>query len=157
MHQTKDYAWKLIGLTKGIDIDDAVQELERIEGLYGSLTPEFVLDASRPKHAVLHRLFEWDDTVAAEHYRLQQARTILNNIEVTIVSNGQPKQIAVYEVIKHPAGQQYKNIQTFTPDDIDYIKRRTKNELNILKNKLSVYKELASTVNLLTMAIDSMN
>jgi hypothetical protein len=157
MQLIKDYAWKLAGLAKGIDINDAVQELERIEGLYGSLTPENVLNASRPKNALFHSLFEWNDSVAAEHYRLQQARTILNNIEVKIISDGQPKNIAVYEVISTPAGNQYKNIETFSPDDINFIKMRTKKELLILKNKLAIYKELSQTTTLIASAIDTLN
>lgn len=154
--QLKDYAWKLTGLAKGIDINDAVKELQRIESLYGSLTPENVLNASRSKKAVFHKLFEWDDTVAAEHHRLQQARTILNNIEVKIISNGQPKQIAVYEVVSSPVGNQYKNIDSFTSTDIDFIKQRTRKELGILKDKLSVYKELSQTTVLIESAIDSL-
>ena len=156
MQQISDYAWKLVGLAKGIDINDAVQELERIESLYGSLTPEIVLDASRPKNALLHAYFEWDDSVAAEHHRLQQARTLLNNIEVKIVSNGQPKQISVYEVVKNPAGQQYKSIHSMTIDDIDFIKARTKKELTILKDKLSVYKELSLVCGYLGNALDNL-
>lgn len=151
---TKDYAWKLAGLAKGININDAVQELERIESLYGSLTPEIVLNASRPQNALFHSLFEWDDNVAAEHYRLQQARTILNNIEVKVISNGQPRQVAVYEVVKTLAGNnQYKNIETFTPSDVNYIKQRTLKELNILKDKLTTYKQFSSVVSQLNQVI----
>lgn len=153
MQQTKDYTWKLAGLAKGIDINDAVQELERIESLYGSLTPENVLNASRSPNAVLHTLFEWDDNVAAEHYRLQQARTILNNIEVKIVSNGQSKNIAVYEVVRSQAGKEYKNIESMTPDDVNYIKDRTLRELNILKDKLSTYKQFNAVVTQLNSVI----
>ena len=159
MQQTiNQYAWKLAGLAKGIDIDAAVQELERIESLYGSLTPENVLDASRPKHAVLHDAFEWDDNIAAEHHRLQQARVLLNNIEVKIISNGLPRVIPVYEVIKQPNNpSQYKSIQSMTSSDITFIKQRTKKELTILKDKLSVYKELEKTCSFLVNALDSLD
>lgn len=156
MEQTKKaYAWKLIGLAKGVNIDDAVQELERIESLYGSLTPENVLKASKPKKAVLHSLFEWDNTIAGEQYRLQQARTIINNIEVKVIANGQPKKVAVYEVIRQPAGKTYKSIQTMSSDDIEFIKERTKKELNILKNKLSFYQEMSKAVVHIQAAIDA--
>ena len=159
MQQTiNQYAWKLVGLAKGVDVNAAIQELERIESLYGSLTPENVLDASRPKHAVLHNIFEWDDNVAAEHHRIQQARVLLNNIEVKVISNGQPKQISVYEVIKQPnASAEYKSIHCMTSNDITFIKQRTKKEISILKNKLSVYKELEQTCNYLANALDSLD
>jgi hypothetical protein len=155
-HTIKSYAWKLAGLAKNVDINDAVQELERIEGLYGSLTPENVLNASRPKNALFHSLFEWNDSIAAEHYRLQQARTILNNIEVKIISNGQPKQIAVYEVVNTPAGNQYKNIDTMSASDINFIKQRTLKELNILKDKLNTYKQFANVISQLNTVIGTL-
>jgi hypothetical protein len=90
LQTVNNYAWKLASLAKGIDVQDAVTELDRIKSIYGSLTPENVLNASRLETAVLYKLFNWDDAKAAEHYRLQQARTILNNIEVKVISNGQP-------------------------------------------------------------------
>lgn len=158
MSLTKNYAWKIPSFAKNIDIELAVQEMERIETLYGSLTPQNILDASRPKNALFHSLFQWDDTLAAEHYRLQQARTILNNIEVTVVSDGQPKQIAVYEVIKQPStAGAYKSINAMTIDDIDFIRMRTLKELNILKDKLSVYKEFSKVSSSLNQAIQDLN
>ncbi len=154
----KNYAWKIPSFAKNIDIDLAIQEMERIESLYGSLTPQNILDASRPQNALFHTLFQWDDTLAAEHYRLQQARTILNNIEVSVISDGQAKQISVYEVIKQPSTTPvYKSINSMTIDDIDFIKMRTLKELNILKDKLSVYKEFSKVTSTLNQAIQDLN
>lgn len=149
---------KIPSFAKNIDIDLAIQEMERIETLYGSLTPQNILDASRPKNALFHTLFQWDDTQAAEQYRLQQARTILNNIEVTVISDGQPKQLAVYEVIKQPSSTQvYKSINTMSVNDIDFIRMRTIKELNILKDKLSIYKEFSKVTSSLNQAIQDLN
>lgn len=154
----KNYAWKIPSFAKNIDIELAIEEIERIESLYGSLTPQNILDASRPKNALFHTLFQWDDNVAAEQYRLHQARVILNNIEVTVVSDGQPKQISVYEVIKQPSSSQvYKNINSMTVSDIDFIKQKTIKELNILKDKLSVYKEFSKVTSSLNQAIQDLN
>jgi hypothetical protein len=157
LQTVNNYAWKLASLAKGIDVQDAVTELDRIKSIYGSLTPENVLNASRLETAVLYKLFNWDDAKAAEHYRLQQARTILNNIEVKVISNGQPKQIAVYEVIRDKSTQEYKSIQSMTSTDITFIKQRTKQELTILKDKLSVYKELSDVTTALSVAIEALN
>ena len=156
MQSLKDYAWKLAGLAKGIDVNDAVKELQRVESLYGSLTPENVLNASRDESALFHSLFEWEDSIAAEHYRLQQARTILNNIEVKIISSGEEKKIAVYEVIKNPIGQHYKSIESMNADDIAFVKTRTLKELNILKDKLSMYKQFNNIVTQLTTVITTL-
>jgi hypothetical protein len=158
MNTTKNYAWKIPGFAKNIDIDLAIQEMERIETLYGSLTPQNILDASRPQNALFNSLFQWDDTIAAEHYRLQQARTILNNIEVTVIGDGKPINISVYEVIKQPSiPGVYKSINSMSVTDIDFIKMRTFKELTILKDKLSVYKEFSKVTSTINQAIQDLN
>ena len=81
------------------------------------LTPEVVVRAAENSESVLHKLFEWDDNKAAYNWRLQQARTILNNIEVTIITDGEPREIAVFEVTTRSEG--YKSVDTFTNEDVD--------------------------------------
>ena len=52
------------------------------EGAGGHLTPQAVVEAARSRKSVLHRYFEWDDKVAAEAHRVDQARTIVRCIHV---------------------------------------------------------------------------
>lgn len=49
------------------------EELERS----GGLTPERLVDVSRAEDAPLHGEFEWNDDVAAEKYRVEQARSLI--------------------------------------------------------------------------------
>lgn len=53
-----------------------------ISDLYakGKKTAKDLVDASRADDAPLHRLFEWDDSIAAERFREDQARTIIRHI-----------------------------------------------------------------------------
>lgn len=44
------------------------------------LTPKALVDASRDVNAPLHNEFEWDDTIAAEKYREEQARCIIRHL-----------------------------------------------------------------------------
>lgn len=46
----------------------------------GGITPNRLLDISRDETALLHDCFEWDDTVAAEMHRLNQARFFIRNL-----------------------------------------------------------------------------
>jgi hypothetical protein len=48
----------------------------------GHLKPKAVLEAARDEQSPLHRHFEWDDGLAAEAYRLDQARTLIRIIRV---------------------------------------------------------------------------
>jgi hypothetical protein len=43
----------------------------------GEVTPEIVLKEARRKSSPIHDFFEWDNDVAAEKYRLSQARRYL--------------------------------------------------------------------------------
>lgn len=46
----------------------------------GAVTPKRLVDVSRPEDAPLHNEFEWDDDIAAEKFREEQARQIIKNV-----------------------------------------------------------------------------
>jgi len=53
-------------------------ELKRIAAQNGGvLMPVAVVEAARPPASPLHSKFDWDDSVAAEKYRLWQARQLI--------------------------------------------------------------------------------
>jgi len=142
MKTTKQYQFKMKSLAKGIDVEKAVVEITRIQEKYGSITPENLVEAARSKKSILHAAFEWDDNKAAEHYRLQQARSFINNIEVTIVSDGEERSVPVYEIVTvADSGRQYKHIDTLTYSEIEQVKQSTLSTLNQLTGKLSIYQE----------------
>lgn len=146
MANESKYSWIRSGFAKGIEPDEAIRELERIEANYGALTPENILDASKSEDALFHSLFTWDDNQAAHNYRLQEARVILNNIEIKVVSDGSEKRIPVFEVIKNADGRAYKHIESFTKEDILQVKSESVKAFNYWKNKLSIYKEFDQAI-----------
>jgi hypothetical protein len=121
------FNWKMKGLAKGVDPSVAADELQRLQKKHGELTPEVIVKEAFNKRSPLHPIFEWDNDKAAYNYRLQQARVLLNNIEVKIISDNEPRSVSVYEVTS--ANEGYKRIDTFTPDDINYIRNNTKQQL----------------------------
>ena len=59
-------------------------ELERIRKQHGGLLrPADVVKAARHDTSPLHSKFEWDDSAAAEQYRLWQARELIVTVMVT--------------------------------------------------------------------------
>ena len=48
----------------------------------GEVTAEQVLDLARPKRSPIHKYFDWNDSVAAEKWRLHQARMIMCSIVI---------------------------------------------------------------------------
>ena len=61
----------------------AVGEIcERLEKQNGACTPQALLDESRDPSAPLHNEFDWDDTVAAEKWRIEQARMLIKDVRI---------------------------------------------------------------------------
>lgn len=52
-------------------------QLQAIRDEHGSLTPALVVDVARDPEHPLHSRFEWDDTLAAEKWRIEQAGQLL--------------------------------------------------------------------------------
>jgi len=57
------------------------------------ITAKELLEAAHNSRSPIHDLFEWDDVLAAESYRLQQAYHILRSIKVTIEDHGQTTEV----------------------------------------------------------------
>lgn len=87
--ETMVYEWKVPKYR--LPAQKAGEELERIERKHGVVTPRNVLEESRPGKAILHDLFEWNDSRAAERFRLEQAQEIIGNIAVVHVVQDAPR------------------------------------------------------------------
>lgn len=71
--------------------DMVKQELEIIRNENGGfLHPAKVVEYARDENTALHECFEWDDTEAAEKYRLAQARAVIRVCVVVEENTSQP-------------------------------------------------------------------
>jgi hypothetical protein len=90
----------------GVSAEVAGKELERIADRDGAIQPQVVVDESRPEDAPLHPAFEWDDEVAAERYRIHQARKLIKDVHVIKASpGGDDKPKAAYVHIPETASE----------------------------------------------------
>jgi hypothetical protein len=64
-----------------MNLRDALQSVYDQRGL---LTPALVVDEARPDDHPLHNRFEWDDSIAGEAYRHQQAHRLITSVRVNI-------------------------------------------------------------------------
>lgn len=64
--------WRVKGIYKA----DAQKVADEIGN--DKITPQEMIEKARNEQSELHKCFEWNDTVAAEKYRLQQARNVLS-------------------------------------------------------------------------------
>lgn len=61
----------------------------------GVLKVEDVLAEARDEDSPLHKHFEWDDSEAAELYRRQQARSLIQKCKITLIDS-QPVEIRAF-------------------------------------------------------------
>lgn len=80
----------------------------------GALTAKNLVDESRPAEAPLHNEFEWDDVKAAEEYRLQQARHIINCL--LIEDDSQQEMVRAFFNLAESAPE-YRSIRTIMADE----------------------------------------
>ena len=77
-------AYEYVGRQFRVSADIVGAEMERIESRDGQVTSKSLLEAGRPDGSVLHSLFEWDDSKAAELYRLKQATDVITHIHIVV-------------------------------------------------------------------------
>ena len=93
-----EYRYKVNGLVKApAEVTGAVcQALIDQEGV---AKPQRLVDVSRPVDAPLHNEFEWNDGVAAEKYRCEQARQIIKNIVAIDTSIEEEREIKAVKAV----------------------------------------------------------
>lgn len=56
----------------------------------GRLTPPAVVEAARDTRNPLHKHFEWDDKIAAESFRIEQARMLIRSVALVGDEDAEP-------------------------------------------------------------------
>lgn len=89
----------------------ASHELELVRRRHhGILRPADVVAFARDPQTALHTEFEWDDSKAAEQYRLEQARQIIR-CAVRVIGDGKPPIRAyVSLLVDRQAGDSYRDV-----------------------------------------------
>lgn len=94
-------------------------ELRKIETQEGRLTPADVIAAARPPKHPLHSQFEWDDKVAGEQYRIEQARRLIRSVRVMVQVDERTIKAVAY--VRDPAAdhedQGYRAIVNLATDE----------------------------------------
>ena len=86
-------------------------QLQAVYDEHRRLTPAAVVDTARPAEHPLHDRFEWDDAVAGEAYRLDQARRLIRSVRVTFKEADErdaAKTVRAFHAIRDEAGMAYK-------------------------------------------------
>ena len=116
------------------------QELER----RGELTAENLVDAARPEESSTHNCFEWNDSEAAEKYRITQARQWLRVIKVEdLREEGPPGMRAFLPVTVQAEGERprssYQSVGRIKTRQ-DFADQAMENVHHSLQSWLEVYR-----------------
>lgn len=79
---SKKYSYST-GYNSKVKAQEVGKVLESIEESGNAVTAQSFLDASRDEDSPTHEMFEWNDSIAAEKFRLTQASNIICHLEVT--------------------------------------------------------------------------
>lgn len=133
------YQWKSGSRIKA-DAQSAGEVCARLEA-EGRLTASDLVEESRPEDAPLHSSFEWRDDVAAEEWRMYQARNIIHSI-IVIRNDDMPQQV-YYNI--SPAAHNYESIETIVRNEDKYeqLKQQAFRELQSFERRYQTILELS--------------
>ena len=75
------------------------EQLLAIRDERGGLTPALVVDTARDPAHPLHSRFEWDDAVAGERWRLEQASALIRSVKIA-VDPARPADLRAFVAVK---------------------------------------------------------
>lgn len=134
------YKYKMPGLYN-VPAQVAGEELNRIYEERGKLDAADVVDESRPVDAALHPEFEWDDPKAAELYRQQQARNLINCI-VTVVDTPKNKQVETRAFVHVEQSYHPLNVVVSDTEKLYQLKLSAFREMKAFRKKYQNVAEL---------------
>lgn len=115
-----------------------------------SATPDEIVNAARDESTELHKCFEWDNDVAADKYRIIQAREVVRHLVIQeqevpldrpeIRVFFKPKKVDGYEHVRHIVRND---------DSYENLLKQAWAELQAFKRKYSCLKELQEILDLI--------
>ena len=136
--------WSATGTRFGADAQKCYEEIMEICDDFESATPQAVLEKARDESAELHKCFTWDDTKAAEKWRIQEAKLITANLVVNYKKedsqNEKPEIIRAFFRTDSSIHAGYKRTIEIIKDEDEYagLLMVAKKELKQFKDKYSI-------------------
>ena len=141
-------SWKIDGFYKA----DPTLVHNEIESIGETFTCKQIVEKAKDRNTELHKCFEWDNEIAADKYRLQQAGLIIRNLVITRVEEGKEQKTPLRMFVS--TGERtgaYKPTKSVVRIQSEYenLLERAYSELRAFKNKYSMLKELDEILSLI--------
>lgn len=144
---TKQEAIHIQSLAKRGQYQQALQKLAETNGSF--LDPHIVLEEAKNASSVLHDVFEWDNKIAGEKYRLIQARILINAVHVKIDGKSSPAYFNTRVEIGGVMKQGYFPVARVMSDQEihDAVLRDAIRDLELAQDKYKEISELRGIIN----------
>lgn len=152
------YEFKMPGLHK-VSAEAAGRVCDYLANTPEGLTPQRLVDVSRDVNAPLHNEFEWDDSIAGEKYREQQAQKLIQHLVIVQSSIQTERQVKLEKIEKD------RNFVSTGEQDTKYITLATAlsedkwraNLLDAARRDMQAFIAKYRRLKELTKVIDDMN
>lgn len=138
------YKWSEGARGLKVDAQEVGEHLENLRGRYNRLTPQVIVNDARKKRSLLHGSFQWDNEIAAESYRIEQAKYLIRHIVVS--EENQPEVRAFVSVLlENDETVSYTHIVHAMGEPVlrEQVLHRAKNELVTWRQRYSDLQEFA--------------
>jgi len=140
----KKYAWR--AGHGNVPAEEAGKVMEQIQERDGEITAESFLDESRAEDSPTHGCFEWDDTAAAEKYRLQQSGACIRDLLITVErTDDEPNRVPAFVNVTSAGKARFQDTQKAlsVEESRKVVLENALSELDAFRKKYATLAELS--------------
>lgn len=143
--------WSATGTRFGADAQKCYEEIMEICDDVESASPQAILEKARDESTELHKCFTWDDSIAAEKWRINEARLVARQLVIkeVVVPKDRPEVRLLYKT-DNLSGYKPTQIIAKQEDEYKQLLARAYAELRAFKAKYSMLEELREILELIS-------
>lgn len=135
--------WSATGTRFGADAQKCYEEIMEICDDVESASPRDILEKARDESTELHKCFTWDDSVAAERWRINEARLVTRQLVIKEVEVPKDRpEVRLFYKTDSESGYKPTQIVIRKEDEYKQLLARAWSELEAFRRKYSMLNEL---------------
>ena len=121
-------------------------QLQAIYDQHGQLTPSLLVDEARSENHALHDRFEWDNAVAGEAWRRQQAHEMIRSIKIVYRKGdnlGPERSVRAFHAVRTEVGHVYEPAERIASDPFltELVRKDMEREWKALKRRYDEFED----------------
>lgn len=142
--------WSATGTRFRADAQKCYEEIMEICDGIKSASPQAILEKARDESTELHKCFTWDDSIAAEKWRITEARLVTRQLVIKEVEVPKDRpEVRLFYKTDNESGYKPTEIIVQKEDEYKQLLANAYRELRAFKAKYSMLKELQEIFDLI--------